>query len=106
MPITQQIIDIASEYSKGKKVKTITLVIGDYSSFVGSSIQMYFDLISKGTICEGAKLLIERVVPMLICEVCSKHFERKIFSFECPFCGGTGSPCEIGKEFYIKEIEV
>jgi hydrogenase nickel incorporation protein HypA/HybF len=108
-PITQQIIKIAENHGKeagAAKVTAIYLVVGDYSGFIGESIQMYFDVISEGTLCEGAKVNIERVKPKLQCSQCGTYFERKPFSFACPACGGEGRPTEIGKEFYIDSIEV
>lgn len=108
-PITQRIIEIAAEYAVkngADEVKTINLIVGDYSGYVASSIDLYFDIIAEGTACEKAKLNIERVIPKLRCNECGELFERKPFSFECPYCKGEGSPTEIGKEFYIKSIEI
>jgi hydrogenase nickel incorporation protein HypA/HybF len=108
-PITQRIIEVAQEYAiknAAKEVKQINLVVGDYSGYVASSIDLYFDIIAEGTLCAKAKLNIERIVPKLQCNQCNELFERKPFSFECPHCGGEGSPTEIGQEFYIKSIEV
>lgn len=108
-PITQQIIKIAENRAlenKATKVKKIELVVGDYSGFIGDSIQMYFDVISKDTLCEGAQISIRRVKPKLKCESCGCLFEKIPFSFECPKCKGTGGPTEIGKEFYIESIEI
>ena len=108
-PITQQIIKIAEDHAReagAVKVSAIHLVVGDYSGFIGESIQMYFDVISEGTLCDGAKIEITRVKPKLKCEKCGTYFERKAFSFTCPLCGGEGGPTEIGKEFYIDSIEV
>lgn len=108
-PITQQIIKIAEEHAKGSdaaKVTKITLVVGEMSGFIGDSISMYFNIISKGSLTEGAVLDIKYVKPKLKCEKCGEYFERKRFSFECPACGGQGVPTEIGKEFYIESIEV
>lgn len=108
-PITQQIVKIAENHAKeahAQKVRSIDLVCGDYSGFIGDSIQMYFDIISEGTLCEGAEIHIKRVKPQLMCEKCGTYFERKPFSFQCPACGGEGGPTDIGKEFYIDSIEV
>lgn len=108
-PITQQIIKIAENHCReagANKVSAVNLVVGDYSGFIGDSIQMYFDIISEGTLCDGAKINIKRVKPKLQCHQCGAYFERKLFSFECPECGGEGGPTEIGKEFYIDSIEV
>lgn len=108
-PITQTIIRVASEFAEKNgidKVKQINLVVGDYSGYVSSSIELYFDIIAEGTPCSEAKLNITRVKPKLRCTKCGEMFERKPYSFECPLCGGDGEPTEIGQEFFIKSIEV
>lgn len=108
-PITQQIIKIAEKHATelcASQIKKINLVVGDYSGFVGDSIQMYFDVISEGTLCEGAVIEIEHRKPKLKCAACGELFERELLSFDCPKCGGTGGPTEIGKEFYIESIEI
>ena len=108
-PITEQIIKIATDHCKksgGKKVTTVNLVIGDYSGYVGESVQMYFDIIAQDTICEGALVNINHIKPKLKCPHCGELFEKKPMSFECPKCGEQGEPSEIGKEFYIESIEI
>ncbi len=108
-PITQRIIEVADEYAarnNAEEVKVINLVVGDYSGYVASSIELYFEIIAEGSRCAGAKLNIVRVTPKLKCNKCGEYFERKPFSFECPACHGEGSPTEIGQEFYIRSIEV
>ena len=108
-PITKRIIEIAQEFAlknNAKEVKQINLVVGDYSGYVASSIDLYFSIIAEESICKNATLNIERIIPKLKCNNCGKLFVRKPFSFECPDCQGQGSPTDIGQEFYIKSIEV
>jgi hydrogenase nickel incorporation protein HypA/HybF len=108
-PITIRIIEIAQEVAEknhAKSIQQINLVVGDYSGYVASSIELYFDIIAEGSLAKNAKLNIERVVPQLKCNSCGGLFERKPFSFQCPNCNGEGSPTDIGKEFYIKSIEI
>jgi hydrogenase nickel incorporation protein HypA/HybF len=108
-PITQRIIEIADEYAlkhNVMEVKQINLIVGDYSGYVASSIELYFDIIAEGSSCEKAKLNIERIQPKLKCRKCNELFVRKPFAFECPYCQGEGGPTEIGKEFYIKSIVI
>jgi hydrogenase nickel incorporation protein HypA/HybF len=103
------IIRIAEEYAKESnalKVLNIGLVIGDYSGFIGESIQMYFDEISIGTLCQGATISIKHIHPKLKCRQCYKLFKRQPFSFVCSECGGTGEPTNIGKEFFVEYIEI
>jgi len=102
--LTRQIIDTASAYAKGEKIKTVALRIGGMSGVSGESVAMYFDIAAEGTPCEGAELIIEYVKPLLKCVDCGIFFERKPFSFMCA-CGGAGVPTETGREFLIKYIE-
>ena len=109
LPITEQIVRVASQHcqdNNASKVKKINLVIGDNTGIVGSSVQMYFDVITEGTCCEGAELGITRIKPKLRCKNCGCLFERALLSFSCPECGGEGEPTDIGREFYIDTIEV
>lgn len=108
-PITQQIIKLAEEHATelgASRVKSIKLVVGEYSGFVGDSIQMYFDVISEGTLCEDATVEIVPVKAKMRCTGCGELFEREFLSFACPKCGADGEPTEIGKEFYIESIEI
>ncbi|HIU25743.1 MAG TPA: hydrogenase maturation nickel metallochaperone HypA [Candidatus Copromorpha excrementigallinarum] len=108
-PVTQQIIKIAEDHcrrAEGKKVTAVNLVIGDYSGYVGDSVQMYFDIISQGTLCQGARVSIKHIKPKLKCPDCGALFEKPPLSFDCPQCGGQGGPTDIGKEFYIETIEI
>ena len=108
-PITQQIIKICERRCReadGSRVAAINLVIGDYSGYVGESIRMYFDIISKNTLCCGAEIRICRVKPKLRCSACGAFFEKAPLSFDCPECGGQGEPTDIGREFYVDSIEI
>ena len=109
LPITEQIIKIAEEHgskARASKIERIRLVVGERSGYIGESIQMYFDIISKGTLCEGAALEIESVKPKLGCPACGTLFERRPMRFDCPKCGTDGEPTKIGREFYIDSIEI
>ena len=103
--MTKNIIEIVSGYANGSRVKKIVLVVGDSSGVVGESIKMYFDIAAEGTICENADIEIEIIKSKLKCKNCGVLFEREPFSFNCG-CGGEGEPTDIGREFYIKYIEV
>ena len=108
-PVTEQIIKIAEKHGRRPRVsriERITLVVGEQSGFIGESIQMYFDVIAKGTLCEGAKLVIKPVKPCLECSACGARFHREPLSFACPECGGDGGPTDTGREFYIESIVV
>lgn len=109
LPLVQSIIGKATEHARlhgGCSVKSISLVVGDGTGYVPDSIQLYFDIAAAGTMCEGAALLVRRVKPRMRCSACGKDFERRPFTFDCPDCGGEGSPTDVGRELYIEDIEI
>jgi len=109
LPVTKHIVEIAEKHCRdngGERVLAVNLVVGDYSGYVGESIQIYYDVITEDTICEGSKLNIETVEPKLRCNKCGKLFTKQLLTFDCPYCDGQGEATDIGKEFYIKSIEI
>jgi hydrogenase nickel incorporation protein HypA/HybF len=92
--------------AKAKKVTEIRLVLGDLSTIIDDSVQMYFDIMSEGTIAEKAKLIFKRISAEFQCNECGERFDKPHKGFECPKCGALGRPTGVGKEFYIESIEI
>ncbi|MGC8970784.1 MAG: hydrogenase maturation nickel metallochaperone HypA [bacterium] len=105
LAVTEEVIKTVTEVSKGKKVKTIELVIGDLSSFIDESIQFYFELLTRSTPLEGTKLLFRRIPVKLRCYNCQKEFIPDE-TYLCPYCKKIGGDVIEGREFYIESIEV
>ena len=107
-PIVMEIIRLAEQAclaENGLSVEEITLVAGESCGYLPESIELYFDIIAQGSLCEHARLSIIRVPPRLKCADCGGLFLRKPFAFNCPVCGGEGEPTEIGRELYIQSIK-
>ena len=103
--LTRSVIETAVINSGGAAVTRIALAIGEASGVSGESIELYFDIVAKDTLCADAELTIERIAPKMKCGRCGELFIRKPFSFSCE-CGGDGAPTDIGREFYVKYIEI
>lgn len=107
--VTKNIVEIAENEAKAANASCITvikLVIGDLSSIIDESVAMYFELISRGTMAEGARLQFERRPAVLFCPRCRDNFNKPDKGFECPGCGSTGTLTDAGREFYIESLEV
>ena len=107
--VTKSIINIATEEAKkagSNKILEIRLVIGDLSTIIDESVQMYFDIISEGTTAQGAKLSFTRIKAEFQCNACKLKFIKPVRGFNCPDCGEPGTPTQVGREFYIESIEV
>lgn len=110
-PATLAIIDIARRQARARgadRVLGITLVVGENSGYLPECIELYWDIIAGEGMCAGARLTFERVRPLLRCRRCGGLFPRLPFRFDCPEpgCGGEGGPTDIGREFYVKSIEI
>lgn len=107
--VTKSIINTVVEEAKragAEKITEIRLAIGDISTIIDESVQMYFDIISEDTLARGAKLVFKRQKAEFKCRECGNVFAKPMKGFECPICGSLGMPTDKGKEFYIESIEV
>lgn len=107
--VTESIVDIAvreAEKAGASRITEIRLVIGDLSTIIDESVSLYFDMISRGTAAEGAKLVFKRMPARFRCNVCCTEYDKPARGFDCPVCGNTGRLTGAGKEFYIESMEV
>lgn len=109
LPITESILDIAVRHGQqadAVRVKDLYLVIGQLSSIVDDSIQFYWNIISKDTICEGATLHFERIPAQLLCEDCEHTYGFEHELTACPHCDGRRVKVTAGEEFQLQSIEI
>lgn len=109
LAITQSILDIAKKVADehgAKKVKSVRIMLGEYSGVVPQCIQDYFDVISKDTVVEGAFLDIRRLPVIIHCSSCQKESRIDRRHVACPVCGSTDLKLIQGREFYIESLEV
>ncbi|WDC83834.1 hydrogenase maturation nickel metallochaperone HypA [Caloramator sp. mosi_1] len=69
-------------------------------------IQDYFDIASKGTIADGAELVIRRVEAKLKCNECGSEGKVENHRLRCKSCGSLNVTITSGKEFYVDSLEV
>jgi hydrogenase nickel incorporation protein HypA/HybF len=111
LPVTQSILDVVIRHARMnqvKKVHAINLAIGEMSDLQDEWIQKYFDYISKGTLAEGARLVIERLPVVFRCRSCAGDFQvdiRKMKEVVCPSCGKNDLDLVSGREYYIRDME-
>lgn len=110
LPVTQGILDVATAAAQengGGRIVAIDLVIGELASIVDDSVQFYFDILSKGTLAEGAQLRFQRRPAQARCEQCEHAFAaRPPLPAQCPRCGGVRLTVEGGREFFVESLEI
>ncbi|MEZ4519316.1 MAG: hydrogenase maturation nickel metallochaperone HypA [Chloroflexota bacterium] len=109
MAVTQSILNIALDHAEragATRVSDLYLLVGQLSSIVDDSVQFYWDIISKETICEGAQLHFERVPAQMVCLDCGEQYVLTGGLTECPACGSFHVHVSGGEEFRLESIEV
>ena len=110
LPVTQGILDTAittAQQAGARHILTIDLAIGGLSGIVDDSVQFYFDILSLGTLAEGAILRFRRLPATATCMDCGATFEATPpLPPACPTCGSPRLRVEGGREFYVESIDI
>lgn len=109
LPVTESILEIAlrhAEQGGASRITDLYLVIGQLSSIVDDSVQFYWDLVSKDTAAEGARLHFRRIPTEMVCLDCSQRYAPAEDDLACPSCGGVRIQVAAGEEFYLEAIDV
>ena len=97
-------LDEESERKNIKRIEEVHITIGELSSYVGECIELYFDLLSAGHTCEGAKLFFTRTKARFRCISCGNEFDHGK-DFSCPLCGMDARLIKgTGQEFMISSL--
>lgn len=111
LPVTQSILDIVLKHARMNQVRrvhSIRLAIGEMSDLQDEWIQKYFDHISKDTLAQGARLVIERIPVVFRCNACGRESRvetGQMKDFACPGCDGREFALVSGREYYIRDME-
>lgn len=113
LSVTQSVLEIAlrsaeqqNGLQQGARITDLYLVIGDLSSIVDDSVQFYWDIISQGTIAEGAQLHFERIPTRMQCGACGHSYPPTAETLACPACNSTQVQVIAGDEFRLDAIEI
>lgn len=89
-----------------RKVLSINLVMGERASVVDDSLLFYFDLLTPGTLADGARLNVRRTEMRFHCERCGQDYTPADIDFDCPVCGMVGQVTDAGTELLVESIEI
>jgi hydrogenase nickel incorporation protein HypA/HybF len=107
LSLSGAIVNTVVKHAAGRPVSVVTMRIGALRQVVPDTLEFYFDFVSKGTVCEGARLEQELIPARLRCATCEREWEIDMPIFMCPGCGsGGGVEVASGDEFEVESIEV
>lgn len=99
-------VNAAAQNAQAERVTKIILNIGEMTEIIQDSLEFAFQVMSEGTLSEGAELVIKTVTPHSICLDCGHEFDHDRFHRMCPECGSYSTSMTRGRELDIESIEV
>ena len=111
LSIMSNILQIILEYAEknnAKKINIVNLKIGALSDVVPEWAQTYFDMLTKDTIADNAKLVIERVQVKIQCHDCGHTFQvlKPEDGFICQNCQSSDIEIIEGRELQVTSIDI
>ena len=105
LSISRAILDTAMGNAGGRRVVGISVAIGALRAVVPESLEFYFEILARDTLCEGAPLHMQVVAARLRC-TCGEEWELEAPSFRCPRCAGGKVTVLDGEQLCVESIEV
>lgn len=102
-------VEMSALAGHAKKVVEVRLKLGEVHDVVPEILSGAFGWMSRGTVAEGARLVIERVPFTVQCEDCGHIFRLDTAderTWRCPECASRNYRLHTGREFLIDTIEV
>ena len=106
LSLSSAILETTLRHAEGRRVKSVQMRVGTMRQVVPDSLDFYFGIVTRGTLCEGAELEQEVVAALLRCESCAAEWSPELPMFRCPSCGGGEVETLAGEEFEIDSIVV
>ena len=122
LSISQAILDTALRHAQGRRVSIVHVRVGSLRQVVPDSLSFYFEIVTRDTACDGARLDLEPVAALLRCDGCGREWDPAppplathgeipadglppVPSFRCAECGEPGTVLA-GAELEVEWIEV
>jgi hydrogenase nickel incorporation protein HypA/HybF len=107
--ITNSIIEICEDNARrhgAQVIRSVTVEIGELSGVVPDAVEFCFEACSKGTLLEGAQLIINRIPALGRCTECHTECPLETTTFTCPSCSSLTLQRIQGDELRVKEMEI
>jgi hydrogenase nickel incorporation protein HypA/HybF len=108
--LAQGIVELVADQSKKdggfSKVRVVHVIIGALSAVMPEALVFGFEVASRGTVADGARLEVHEVLGEAYCVDCEKRFATRSRVATCPTCQGAKCMVTGGDEMRVSELEV
>jgi len=105
LALTESVVQMVRERLGDQRVVRVRLEIGRMMAVVPDAMRFCFDVCSRGTSLDGARLEIAEIAARARCRTCGVERELQDALPLCA-CGSADVEIAAGNELRIKEVEV
>ena len=106
LSLSSAILETAVRHADGRQVKTVELTVGVLRQVVPKSLEFYWDIVTRDTVCEGSRLKISVVEAVVSCNDCGTEWTLDDPIFACPSCKSTSVEVLEGSEFMVESLDI
>ena len=109
LPMTQSALEIVLTHAadaNASRVTAVHFVVGELSGVEPDCVEFHWEILSRGTIAEGARLEFRRPPFTFVCLDCGAEFAPSEPAFDCVRCGGGRVRVSGGDQLRVEAIDV
>jgi hydrogenase nickel incorporation protein HypA/HybF len=106
LAIAESVLAIVERHAAGRRVVEVQVRVGHLRQVVPSALEFAFELAGRGTVAEGATLVLEQVAAAGRCRACGERTTFAAFPFVCEACGGWDIELTQGQELQVEALEL
>lgn len=109
MALCESVLQILEEQAHSqsyRRVLRVRLAVGALSCVEKEALHFNFEVVTRGSLAEGAELELTDVPGAGWCLPCARNITVESLVGECPHCGSSQVQVTGGDDLQIKELEV
>lgn len=106
LSVASAIVNTAVKHAAGRKVSVVTVRFGALRQVVPDSLAFYWDIVARGSVCDGSRLEQVLLPVKLRCDACSREWSPDWAVFRCEECGSADVTILQGEELEVESIEI
>ena len=88
------------------KISSVHLIVGKFTCVEPVSLQFAFEVQTRNTFLDGAKLIIQETPLIAFCHSCKQEYKPEIgIQYACPQCQSPMEDIRSGRELKIDRVE-
>jgi len=96
----------AAEKNHAKKVRAVTIRVGQMTGLVPEYLQHYYPQTVAGTMLEGSRLVIREEPVLVRCACGNVYTPDRGNGYACPVCGSAAGTLISGRQMDLVSVEI